>query len=108
MSLELDRLERLHAEATPGQWGTSLDQVAHSVHLVWKGGVFGSIYATQRPGANAAFIAESRNAFGDLLRIARAAEKLVNGLKPIEWSMLGEDTADRLTALREALRGGKG
>lgn len=96
MTIDLDELERLEREATPGPWVDDADDrpgqirdvllayaKQHRVATAW-----GSAYTATNATEDASLIAAARNALPALIRIARAAKACVTNIGPQEDAAL--------------------
>jgi len=78
-AIEVGRKLAADAYATP--YSTSRQKVFHGVDFVWKGGVFGCVYETQRPGANADYLVHCANSWPLLAAEIERLERELDAFK---------------------------
>lgn len=101
MTLDIDRLRQLEAEATPGPWEADGAGIGHGERWIAHGNVRYPSEATAE--ADAEFIAEARNALPELLdELETLRAKVALAMEATYWDR-PYDT--RIAAIRAALDG---
>lgn len=97
--MNLEDLENMEKAATPGPWAAETDD---GIATVWYSEINSGVSVCDPNSQDARFIAAFRNAMPHLIAMAKAAERVLHRMAPIEKTAIGEATTDNLLDLKQA------